>query len=147
MIIPAFTLRVLQQQIDCRKKLAAGLVLCLAFTSCGNLPTSFDFPKPGAGTDQGEDTTDGGDSTDNTPENPSRGSVTIGWRRSPDASVTGYKVYYGVESRIYMDSVDCGDVDQCTVTGLDRVRYYFAVTAYNGTGLESDFSDEVTTIP
>ncbi|HET7624075.1 MAG TPA: fibronectin type III domain-containing protein, partial [Verrucomicrobiae bacterium] len=76
-------------------------------------------------------------------------SVTLQWSPSTDSSVTGYNIYYGVASRNYTNKVTVGNVTNATVTGLQEgVTYYFAATAFNAIGLESDFSEEVSyTVP
>jgi hypothetical protein len=76
-------------------------------------------------------------------------SVSLAWDPSPDTNVVGYKVYYGVASRTYTNIVDVGDVTNTTISGLvEGTTYYFAVTAYNILGMESDFSAEVSyTVP
>jgi hypothetical protein len=63
--------------------------------------------------------------------------------------VTGYNVYYGVASRVYTNKVTLGNVTNATIAGLQEgVTYYFAATAFNAVGLESDFSEEVSyTVP
>ena len=68
--------------------------------------------------------------------------VSFAWNDTDGA--TGYKIYYGFESRIYPFVVDIGLWTQCTISGLDNSRiYYFAVTAYNESE-ESEFSYELT---
>jgi len=76
-------------------------------------------------------------------------SVTLTWDPSPDATVTGYRIYYGVASRSYTNIVDAGDATSITISNLvEGVTYYFAATAYNVLGMESEFSDEVSyTVP
>lgn len=76
-------------------------------------------------------------------------SVTLAWDASPSPEVTGYRIYYGVGSRSYTNVVTVGNVLTATVTGLKPgVTYYFAATAFEGSGLESDFSNEVSyTVP
>ena len=77
-------------------------------------------------------------------------SVTLAWDRSPDGSVTGYKIYYGVGSGAYTNSVSVGNVTNATVTlpGPTGVTFYFAATAYDGSGVESTFSNETSyTVP
>ena len=77
------------------------------------------------------------------------GSVTLAWDASADVNVTGYRVYYGVASATYTNSAAVGNVTSATLASLsDGVTYYFAVTAYDATGTESDFSNEATyTVP
>jgi hypothetical protein len=70
--------------------------------------------------------------------------VKLAWDPSPDADVTGYRVYWGYESRNYSGSFDVGNVTTATVGSLgEGTTYYFAVTACAGTDLESDYSNEV----
>ena len=67
--------------------------------------------------------------------------VTLSWDSCNGA--TGYKIYYGFESRSYIFVVDLGLWTQCTISDLDLGQnYYVAVTAYNDYG-ESDFSEEL----
>jgi hypothetical protein len=67
--------------------------------------------------------------------------ATFAWEVSDGA--TGYKLYYGFESRQYEFVIDNWRFTQATVANLDDDRtYYFAVTAYNDYG-ESDFSKEI----
>jgi hypothetical protein len=76
-------------------------------------------------------------------------SVNLAWSPSPDTNVVGYRVYYGVASRTYTNMVDVGAVTNATIGGLvEGKTYYFAATAYNILGLESDYSAEISyTIP
>jgi hypothetical protein len=70
--------------------------------------------------------------------------VTLAWDPNPEASIQGYKVYYGKTSGSYTNIFDAGDRTGCVITGLDPgVTYYFACTAYSATGDESNFSGEV----
>ena len=74
-------------------------------------------------------------------------SVPLAWNPSPDPNVAGYKIYYGQASHVYTSSVDVGGVTNATITGLSAgLTYYFAATTYDATGLESDFSNEATTL-
>jgi hypothetical protein len=72
--------------------------------------------------------------------------VTLMWDATTDRDVAGYKVYYGTASRSYGQTIDVGRVTTFTVTGLGVGFYFFAVTAYNTSGLESGFSNEVSTV-
>jgi Fibronectin type III domain len=75
-------------------------------------------------------------------------TVTLTWDASPSPGVTGYRVYYGVGSGNYTNSVVAGNVTTNTVSGLSSgVAYFFAVTAFNTIGLESPFSNEISFIP
>ena len=73
-------------------------------------------------------------------------SVTLAWDPSTDLEVTGAIVYYGNASRNYPYHTNVGNVTRATVNGLEAgLTYYFAVTATNSDGLESDYSNEVST--
>jgi hypothetical protein len=70
-------------------------------------------------------------------------NVTLAWDASPDASVTGYRVYFGIAPEQYTNSVTVGTATTVTISNLvPRTRYYFAATAFDATGVESDFSNE-----
>ena len=76
-------------------------------------------------------------------------SVRLGWDANTEANLGGYKLYYGSASRQYSGSLDVGKVTVAEIGGLVRgSTYYFAVTAYNTSRLESTFSQELSiTIP
>lgn len=72
-------------------------------------------------------------------------TATLAWDQVVDPNVQGYNVYYGTQSRSYSDSVNAGGSTMQTVANLDRgTTYYFAVTAYNTSGIESGYSEEVS---
>jgi hypothetical protein len=76
-------------------------------------------------------------------------SVTLAWDPSTSGNIADYKIYYGQASHTYTGQVHLGNVTQGTVTGLTAgVTYYFAVTAVDTTGVESDYSGEASyTVP
>lgn len=75
-------------------------------------------------------------------------SVSLAWNPSPDSSVTGYRVYSGIKTGTYTNAVDVGNKTNATIVGLQEgVTYYFAATAYDAAGLESEFSNEVAYTP
>src|SRR6266850_8513805 len=70
-------------------------------------------------------------------------SVTIAW--NPVNGVAGYRLYQGGTSRVYANFTDVGSATQTTVSGLAAGKtYYFAATAYNSMGIESDYSSEIS---
>jgi hypothetical protein len=74
------------------------------------------------------------------------GSVTLTWSPSSDPTAASYNLYYGGASLTYTNVVPLGNVTKGTVTGLvSGSQYYFAATTVNAAGLESPFSNEVTT--
>ena len=87
---------------------------------------------------------------------PGNASVHLSWdMATDDTGVTGYKIYYGTDSvknqneNKYTETVDAGDVIEYSLTGLQNgTAYYFAVTAYDAAGNESDhYSPEVSATP
>jgi PKD repeat protein len=65
---------------------------------------------------------------------------------TPVADLAGYRVYYGQTSGNYAFTLDVGNYRSANIGGLEGGQtYYFAVTAYNTEGFESDISDEVST--
>jgi fibronectin type 3 domain-containing protein len=71
--------------------------------------------------------------------------VILEWDPNTEPDLDGYRIYYGEASGIYSKNIDIGNTTTCTVVNLERGKtYYFAATAYNILGLESDFSTEVS---
>ena len=70
--------------------------------------------------------------------------VSLAWDANVETDLAGYKVYWGTASRTYGTPVTIGLITTYTVTGLPPGHtYYFAVTAFNDSGLESGYSNEV----
>ena len=75
-------------------------------------------------------------------------SAILEWDANPCCEVAGYKVYSGVASRIYTNIVVLGNVTSNQLANLaGGSTYFFAITAYDANGLESDFSNEVNYLP
>ena len=70
-------------------------------------------------------------------------TVTLAWDASPSASIAGYRIYYGTNARSYGFVTNAGLVQTQRVALPHPGRWFFAATAYDTIGLESDFSDEV----
>jgi hypothetical protein len=69
----------------------------------------------------------------------------VDWDPSTDPTVVGYNVYYGAASGNYTNVLSAGNTSEVTVSNLvPGVAYYFAVTACNVLGMESDFSNEAS---
>ena len=90
---------------------------------------------------------------DNPGNDPGTHSVTLAWDApeqntdgSPLTDLQGYKLYYGTASRSYSDSIviDNPGVTRYVVDTLSPGTYYFALTAFNSKGAESDYSSEVS---
>ncbi|MEO5657789.1 MAG: fibronectin type III domain-containing protein [Nitrospiria bacterium] len=68
----------------------------------------------------------------------------LSWDPNPETDLGGYKVYYGTASGAYGAPLTVGNTTTSTVGGLGPGTYYFSVTAYNTSGNESGFSNEVS---
>ena len=69
-------------------------------------------------------------------------SVTLAWNPSLSTNIVGYNVYYGLASGVYC-SVEFVTGTNVTITGLAAgTTYYFAATAVDANGDESQFSNE-----
>ena len=65
------------------------------------------------------------------------------WDANTETDLAGYKVYRGQSSGSYDHIVDVGNVTEHQIEGLDPGTYFYGVTAYNISGTESGFSDEI----
>jgi hypothetical protein len=71
--------------------------------------------------------------------------VTVAWDPNPEPDVVGYKIYYGTSPGSYTASVNAGDITSLAISGLQAgLTYYFAAVAYDNSGNESGFSNEIT---
>jgi fibronectin type 3 domain-containing protein len=75
-------------------------------------------------------------------------SAILQWDEIPLPNIRGYRVYYGPDADVYLQlpgkGVEVGRVTSHTITGLTSgQRYYFAVTAVDGSGNESELSNQV----
>ena len=83
------------------------------------------------------------------------GSVSLAWdaptqnlNGTPITNLSGFNVYYGTASRTYTHMINVRNVTSYTVNSLPSATYYFAITTYDSSGIESDYSDEISlTIP
>jgi fermentation-respiration switch protein FrsA (DUF1100 family) len=80
--------------------------------------------------------------------------VTLEWDPNSEQDLAGYKIYYGYTPRPqgatradnpYPHVVDVGAVTAYTIAGLADGAWCFAATAYNASGAESEFSNEICT--
>jgi len=70
--------------------------------------------------------------------------LTLAWDPSSSVDVVGYRLYYGTNTRSYQFVTNAGLVLTQSVVIAHRGRWFFAATAYDTNGLESDFSNEVS---
>jgi hypothetical protein len=70
-------------------------------------------------------------------------SVTLAWNASPSPEVVGYRIHFGTNAGNYSFVTNAGLVLTQAVVLPHTGRWFFAATAVDGGGLESDFSNEV----
>ncbi len=80
---------------------------------------------------------------------PVNGTANLQWDAATASNLLGYRVYYGFLPGQYLQTLGsgffAGNVLTYQVVGLNRgVDYYFAVTAVDTLGNESNYSNEVT---
>ena len=86
----------------------------------------------------------------------SSGTGTLAWNAptlntdgTPLTDLAGYKVYYGQTSHNYSASINVGKATSVSLATISSAIstpgiYYIAVTAYDASGLESGYSNEVS---
>ena len=94
----------------------------------------------GAATAGGATTTDG---TATAGAVAPKGIATLSWD-PPSAGITGFKVHYGATPGSYTTTINTGMVSSFAVSDLPAGTYYFVVTAYDSSGNESGYSNEVS---
>lgn len=71
------------------------------------------------------------------------------WDPNTESDLAGYRLHYGTSSQNYTVNVDVGNQTTYPVENLDEgITYYFSLTAYDLSGNESGYSEElVYTVP
>ncbi len=89
----------------------------------------------------------------NDPSPPLTGSVSFSWSAPMTnangtylSDLGGYNIYDGMSSRTYSNSVNVGSQTGATISSLSAGIWCFAVTSYDLSGNESDFSNEACTV-
>jgi hypothetical protein len=71
--------------------------------------------------------------------------ATLAWNPNTESDLAGYRLHYGTTSGNYTVHLDVHKVTSYTVTGLaDGQAYYFAASAYDASGNESGYSNQVS---
>ena len=68
--------------------------------------------------------------------------ISLSWDLNSEDDLAGYKVYYGGVSGQYENSEDIGNMTAYTVFLYEDKETYFTLTAYDGVGNESGYSNE-----
>jgi len=75
------------------------------------------------------------------------GSVTLTWDPVNSPALAGYTMHYGPATRHYTISIPVGEATTTTVSDLaEGAIYHFAVTAYDWSGVPSDYSNDLAAI-
>jgi hypothetical protein len=78
---------------------------------------------------------------------PNQNTAALSWDPNVESDLAGYRIYYGLASGTYLQQKGNGlqiSSNAYTVVGLNSsTRYYFAITAVDIAGNESDYSNEV----
>lgn len=71
-------------------------------------------------------------------------AVLLKWDAVPRDDVKGYRIYYGTSPQQYGQMLEVGNATQYLMNDLQEdTPYYFAVTAYDTAGNESEYSTEL----
>lgn len=70
-------------------------------------------------------------------------SVTLAWDASPSPGVVGYRIHFGTNANSYAFVTNAGLTLTQAVILPHPGRWFFAATAVDGNGIESDFSNVV----
>ena len=75
-------------------------------------------------------------------------AIDVRWLKGEEEDLAGYRVYYGLSSRIYEGSVDVRMVNHFALAGLTNdTEYYISVIAYDTEENESLLSEEAVATP
>ena len=84
-------------------------------------------------------------SSDTASRDAATSGVTLAWDANTETDLAGYRISYGLESGNYTTTVDVGNQTRYTLTDLTPGQlYYFAAKAYNTSGQESAYSEEIS---
>ena len=74
-------------------------------------------------------------------------SISLEWDANTESDLAGYKIYVGTESGVYASNTDVGDVLENEMQNLiPGTTYFFVATAYDTSGNESGYSNEISTL-
>ena len=75
----------------------------------------------------------------------SLGKARFRWEPVNDPRVSGYELHWGKETGIYTHSHNVGNATEVVIEDFtEGVEYFASVTAYDGLGVESDYSVEIS---
>jgi hypothetical protein len=105
----------------------------------------------GGGSGGGDGSNKGENNSDTSTAEPyTSSSITLTWdapTSNADGSnltdLAGYRIYYGPSPGSYTQSIDTGNSTSVVINNLSPGTWCFTVTAYDISGKESDYSNEV----
>ena len=139
-----------------------GAMAAIALAGCGGTDsgtsgaaagTATTTPSTVADTAPTSGSTTSGSGTSTTTPPASSSSVAFSWTAptennngSPLTNLAGYKIHYGTASQDYSEVVALNNpsLNRYVLDSLPKGTYYFAITAYNSAGIESNLSGEIT---
>src|ERR1700736_2128701 len=72
-------------------------------------------------------------------------SIALAWDANTAPDIVGYRLYTGTASGVYTQQIEVGNNTSTSVSNLvDGTTYFFAVTDYDTSGVESSPSNEVS---
>lgn len=73
--------------------------------------------------------------------------VILAWDANPEPDIAGYRIYQSQQSGVYDPQAPAAETGTETTVTLGDLQYgetyYFVATAFNTSGLESDYSNEI----
>src|SRR5262249_10319851 len=76
---------------------------------------------------------------------PAAQNVNLAWDPNAAPNIAGYRVYSGVSSGVYTQQLEVGTSTSVIVSNLvEGATYFFTVTDYDSSALESSRSNEVS---
>ena len=71
--------------------------------------------------------------------------VFLSWGQNQESDLSGYRIYYGNASGSHSVKIEVGKTRNYTLTHLESGKtYYFSATAFDTSGNESEFSEEIS---
>lgn len=71
--------------------------------------------------------------------------VSLQWDANTESTLAGYRIYYGLSSGTYPTMLDVGNHTSCVISDLvEGEEYFFVATAYDTSGNESGYSNQVS---
>jgi fibronectin type 3 domain-containing protein len=71
-------------------------------------------------------------------------SIQVTWNPNTESDLAGYKVYYGTASGVYGEPITVVNPAYTLTTVQDKTTYYFAISAFDTSGNESEKSNEIS---